>query len=98
MCTLAVALGQDRRWPVVVAANRDERLGRPSEPWGLRVGPGGVRFAAPRDVLAGGTWIGISAGGVFAGLTNYHAPFDWYPDETRRSRGDIVGLALAAGS
>jgi uncharacterized protein with NRDE domain len=98
MCTLAVAIGQDRRWPVVVAANRDERLGRPSEPWGLREGPAGLRFAAPRDALAGGTWIGLSARGVFAGLTNYHAPFEWYPDDARRSRGEIVGLALSAPS
>lgn len=97
MCTLAVSLGADRRWPVVVAANRDERLGRPAEGWALRDGPGGLRFAAPRDVEAGGTWIGVSAAGVVAALTNYHAPFDWYPDPRRRSRGELVPLALAAG-
>jgi len=96
MCTLAVALGADRRWPVVVAANRDERLGRPSEGWALRTGAGGARYAAPRDAEAGGTWIGVSARGVVAALTNYHAPFDWYPDPKRRSRGDLVPLALAA--
>jgi uncharacterized protein with NRDE domain len=95
MCTLAVALGADRRWPVVVAANRDERLGRPAEGWALRDGPGGRRYAAPRDVEAGGTWIGVSAGGTLAALTNYHAPFDWYPDRARRSRGELVPLALA---
>ncbi|WP_242346876.1 NRDE family protein [Anaeromyxobacter terrae] len=98
MCTLAVALGTDRRWPVVVAANRDERLGRPSEGWALRALPGGERYAAPRDVLGGGTWIGVSRGGVVAALTNYHAPLGWYPDLTRRSRGEIVPLALAAGT
>ena len=96
MCTLAVALGQDRRWPVVVAANRDERLGRAAEGWALRDSPSGTRFAAPRDAVAGGTWIGVSARGVFAGLTNYHAPLEWYPDPERRSRGEIVGLAFAA--
>jgi uncharacterized protein with NRDE domain len=98
MCTLAVAWRTDRRWPIVVAANRDERLGRPSEGWALRDGIGGVRLAAPRDVRAGGTWIGVSARGVFAGLTNYHAPLEWYPDLSRRSRGELVGLALAARS
>jgi uncharacterized protein with NRDE domain len=95
MCTLAVAFQADRRWPLVVAANRDERLHRAAEGWGLRDGANGIRFAAPRDVLAGGTWIGLSSRGLFAGLTNYHAPFDWYPDSARRSRGEIVGLALA---
>lgn len=98
MCTLAVAFQVDRRWPVVVAANRDERLGRPAEGWSLRAGKDGIRHAAPADLLAGGTWMGVSARGVFAGLTNYHAPLEWYPDPARRSRGEIVGLALAAPS
>ncbi len=98
MCTLAVAFQVDRRWPVVVAANRDERLGRPADGWGLREGTSGMRHAAPRDLLAGGTWMGVSSRGVFAGLTNYHAPLEWYPDPERRSRGEIVELALAAPS
>lgn len=96
MCTLAVALAVDRRWPVVVAANRDERLGRAAEDWALRDGAGGVRFAAPADLVAGGTWIGVSARGLFAALTNYHAPVAWYPDPARRSRGALVSRALAA--
>ncbi len=98
MCTLAVAWRIDRRWPMVVAANRDERLGRPSQGWALREAGSGVRFLAPGDLLAGGTWMGLSDRGVFAGLTNFHAPFEWYPDPARRSRGEIVPLALAAPS
>jgi hypothetical protein len=94
MCTLAVALGADRRWPVVVAANRDERMGRPSEGGALRSGPGGGRHAAPRDLEAGGPRIGVSSRGLFAGVTNFHAPFDWYPDRARRSRGELVPLLL----
>jgi len=97
VCTLAVALGTDRRWPLVVAANRDERLGRPAEGWALRDGPGGLRYAAPRDLLAGGTWIGVSSGGLFAGVTNFHAP-DHPADPARSSRGELVGTALASGS
>jgi uncharacterized protein with NRDE domain len=96
MCTLAVSFQADRRWPLVVAANRDERLGRPSEGWALRAGAGGVRYAAPRDLLAGGTWIGLSERGLFAAVTNYHAPVAWYPDPERQSRGDLVSLALAS--
>jgi uncharacterized protein with NRDE domain len=96
MCTLAVAWRVDRRWPIVVAANRDERLGRASEGWALRDGRDGVRHVAPRDAIAGGTWMGVSARGVFAGLTNYHAPLPWYPDPARRSRGELVDLALGA--
>jgi uncharacterized protein with NRDE domain len=93
MCTLAVAFQVDRRWPVVVAANRDERMGRASEGWALRAGPGGGRFAAPRDALAGGTWIGVGGAGLFAALTNVHAgpPF---PISERASRGLLVLRAL----
>jgi len=98
MCTLAIALGVDRRWPVVVAANRDERLGRAAEGWAVRSTPGGVRWAGPRDAVAGGTWIGLSAGGVLAALTNFHAPLGWYPDPSRRSRGELVPRALEAPS
>jgi uncharacterized protein with NRDE domain len=97
MCTLALAIGADRRFPVVVAANRDERLGRPAEGWSLREPPGGgPRVAAPRDLVAGGTWIGVSERGLVAALTNYHAPHAWYPDPARRSRGELPHRALAA--
>ncbi len=96
MCTLALAWRVDRRFPVVVAANRDERLGRAAEGWAIRAGPDGGRYAAPRDLLAGGTWIGVSERGVLAAITNYHAPASWYPDRTRRSRGELVPFALGA--
>jgi uncharacterized protein with NRDE domain len=95
VCTLAVAVGTDRRWPVVVAANRDERLGRASEDWALRAGPSRPSCLAPRDAVAGGTWIGLSATGLFAGLTNFHVPTGQGPDPDRRSRGEIVPAALA---
>ncbi len=96
MCTLAVLVGTDRRWPLVVAANRDERLGRASEGWALREPARGPRYLAPRDLVAGGTWIGLSDRGVFAGVTNYHASAAWYPDPDRRSRGELVGMALVS--
>jgi uncharacterized protein with NRDE domain len=98
MCTLALAWRLDRRWPMIVAANRDERLGRAAETWALRAGAEGVRWAGPRDAVAGGTWIGLSSRGVLAGLTNFHAPLEWYPDPARLSRGEIVVRALSAPS
>jgi hypothetical protein len=94
VCTLAVSVQSDRRWPLVVAANRDERLGRPAEGWGLRETARGVRYAGPRDLQAGGTWIGVSQHGLFAGVTNFHAPGGGFPDPSRRSRGELVALAL----
>ncbi|HYG69449.1 MAG TPA: NRDE family protein [Anaeromyxobacteraceae bacterium] len=93
MCTLAVAFQADRRFPLVVAANRDERLGRPSEGWALRTLPGGALWIGPKDLEAGGTWAGLSGHGVFAGVTNHRT--GEAPDRALRSRGELVALALA---
>jgi uncharacterized protein with NRDE domain len=94
MCTLAVDFHPGAAWPVVVAANRDERLGRPAEGWAIRQPRGAPRFAAPRDLAAGGTWIGVSSDGLFAAVTNFHAGAG-FPDPQRRSRGELVPRALA---
>lgn len=98
MCTLALAFHADRRWPLVVAANRDERLARASEDWALRTPPGAPRHAAPRDAVAGGTWIGVGAAGVFAGITNFHSSPGHLPDPSRRSRGELVARVLGQPS
>ena len=82
---------------MLVAANRDEHLDRQSEGWALRGGAGSETLrASPLDRRAGGTWIGVSARGAFAGITNHYLRFDGYPDPSRRSRGELVELALAA--
>jgi hypothetical protein len=99
VCTLAVAVRVDRRWPLVAVANRDEQLDRPAEGWAVREGTrGSSRYAAPRDLKGGGTWIGISARGLFAAVTNYRLPSDHYPDPMKRFRGDLTRLALSATS
>jgi len=90
MCLLLLLHRVHPRFPVVVAANRDERYDRPSAPPALSA-DGAV--LAPRDLVAGGTWIGVRRGGLFAGLTNRsRAPFD----PARPSRGAVCGEALAA--
>ncbi len=88
MCTLAVAWRRYRGLPLVVAANRDERLDRPA------VGPfawAGERFVAPRDEVAGGTWLGVTSTGLFVGVTNR---FGVPRDDARLSRGQLVVEAL----
>ncbi len=90
MCTLVVAT---RLWPdlpLLVAANRDEQLARPAEPPRIRTA-GPLKSLAPRDLEAGGTWIGLNERGVVAAITNrYGVP----PDPHRRSRGALVTAAL----
>ncbi len=94
MCTLIVASGLWPNWPLIVAANRDEDLDRPAEPPGLRTHDG-VQMLAPRDVKAGGTWIGLNEYGLFVGITNRFGP---RPDPTLRSRGQLVLSTLTAPS
>jgi len=79
---------------VIVAANRDEFLERPAEPPWLR-DTGEMPFLAPRDCLAGGTWLGVNAAGLFVGITNRPSP---RLDPKRRSRGQVVVQALGAQS
>jgi hypothetical protein len=88
VCTLTLAWQVFPDSPVVVAANRDERRDRPSEPpRGTESNPAVV---APRDARAGGTWIGYNNAGVFVGITN--RPVEGATPE--RSRGLLVADAL----
>lgn len=95
MCTLVVATGLWRDVPLVVAANRDELLRRPasSPSWVVQ---GGVRFFAPRDLQAGGTWIGVNAHGLFVGITNRFTGHG--SPKAPRSRGLLVLDALSEDS
>jgi uncharacterized protein with NRDE domain len=92
MCTLVAALHHFRGFPLVVAANRDERYDRPASRIQLW---SGRRFLAPRDETAGGTWLGLNANGLFVGVTNR---FGVDKDVTRESRGTLVVEALSAQS
>ena len=69
MCTLIVLHRCVTGRPLVVAANRDEFFARPAEGPAIRAARSG-RILAPRDLEAGGSWVGLSERGVFAGLTN----------------------------
>ncbi|MFA5662667.1 NRDE family protein [Castellaniella sp.] len=71
MCIAFLALGQSR-WPVLVAANRDEFHDRPTAPLGPW--PGHPEVLAGRDLQAGGTWMGCTRSGRFALLTNFREP------------------------
>ncbi|SFL07373.1 Uncharacterized conserved protein, contains NRDE domain [Halogranum rubrum] len=88
MCTLTIAWQVFDEAPVVVAANRDEALDRPAEaPAKIEDDPGVV---APRDVEAGGTWVGYNEHGLFVGVTNR-----WVTGlKSERSRGLLVRDAL----
>ena len=50
-----------------------------------RSGRGAPRPSPPLDLQAGGTWIGVSAAGLFAGVTNHYVRLDGTSRPPRRS-------------
>lgn len=84
MCTIAFSYKQHPDYPLLMAANRDEFLARPTKSlhwWEDSPILGGL------DLLGGGTWFGIHKNGRFATLTNHRS----FPlKEGTPSRGDLV--------
>lgn len=95
MCLLALALDAHRRFPLVVAANRDEFFERPAArlAWWQPEGAGPAILGG-RDLAAGGTWLGLTAQGRLAMLTNIRDPSR--NDPAAPSRGLIVPQWLSA--
>ncbi len=91
MCLLVAASRVVAGEPLLVGANRDEILDRPSTAVTvLESGP--PRVVGGRDELSGGTWLAVNEHGVCAGLTNQ--PLGDAKDPSKRSRGELP-LALA---
>lgn len=86
MCTLALLRDLDPEHPLILVANRDERLDRPSEAPRRRTDP--RPHTAGRDRVAGGTWLGVNEAGLVVGLTNHWTGTP--ADPRRASRGPIV--------
>jgi len=94
MCLVALAIDQSRRFPLVLATNRDEFFKRPAarlEWWSP--GAGLPDILGGRDLDAQGTWLGLTAQGRLALVTNVRQPGRNDPDAP--SRGEIVRNWLA---
>ncbi|MBI2375477.1 MAG: NRDE family protein [Deltaproteobacteria bacterium] len=91
VCTVVLIHKVFEGRPIALVANRDELLDRPA------AGPGawaGSRIFAPRDLRAGGTWLGLNEDNVVVAITNRFGQ----RDDARRSRGELVASALRASS
>lgn len=83
MCLIALAHGASDRYPLVIAANRDEehdRATRPAHFW-----DDAPDILGGRDALHGGSWLAIARNGRFAAVTNLRRS----PPRSR-SRGLLV--------
>jgi hypothetical protein len=92
MCTVILLRRPGHAWPLILAANRDEKISRAWDPpaahWPDRPG-----VVGGRDREAGGTWMAMR-GGVVAAVLN--RPGSLGPAPGKRSRGELPLLALEA--
>ena len=91
MCLILVAWQAHPRFPLVLAANRDEFFARPAAAAAWWTTP---PMLAGRDLGAGGSWLGVDRRGRFAVLTNYREP--GRQRERAPSRGALVAGSLAS--
>lgn len=91
MCTLVILRRPGHRWPLLIAANRDEMNTRrwrlPGRHW-----PDRPELRAGFDELGGGSWLGLNDWGVAAAVLNRINTLGPAPD--RRSRGELPLEAL----
>ncbi len=92
MCTVITLIRPGHAWPVMLAANRDERLERAWDP------PGAYwpRLIGGRDRLGGGSWMAVNRHGVVAAVLNRVGSLG--PAPGKRSRGELPLRALEAAS
>lgn len=91
MCLIALAHGASERFPLVIAANRDEdhqRATRYADFW-----EDAPDVVGGRDVLKGGSWLAVSRGGRFAAVTNLHGAV-----QRTRSRGLLVSAFVTSST
>ena len=91
MCTLVVLRRSNHRWPILIAANRDEMIDRPWLPPG-RHWKDRPNVVGGLDKLGGGSWQGINDEGVTAAILNRKGTLG--PQTGKRSRGELVLEAL----
>ena len=90
MCLILVVWRVHPDFPWIVAANRDEFHHRPAA--AARWWADEPAILAGRDLLAGGTWLGVNSAGAFAALTNFRGAPPRPPPTP--SRGELVANLL----
>lgn len=89
MCVIYFAYETHPDHPLILLANRDEFYDRPTA--AAAYWEDFPEIYAGRDLVAGGTWLGITRGGRFAAVTNFRDPS---APKGNRSRGDLVAEFL----
>lgn len=93
MCLVIFAFHSSPEYPLIVAANRDEFYHR--ETAAADFWPQQPSLLAGRDLVQGGTWMGLTREGRFAAITNFRDPAQTGP--APRSRGELTLDYLITG-
>jgi hypothetical protein len=68
MCMLAILYRVAKNTPILLAANREEDITRPTQ--FLKIQSGSPRIVCGGDKVAGGTWLGVNQFGLVVAVTN----------------------------
>jgi uncharacterized protein with NRDE domain len=91
VCTVILSINPGQPWPLLIAANRDERLDRPWQA-PARHWSDHPQILGGRDGLSGGSWLAINDKGVAAAVLNRVGSLG--PAPGKRSRGDLPLIGL----
>ncbi|MFO1206792.1 MAG: NRDE family protein [Burkholderiales bacterium] len=94
MCLIVFAWHVHPDFPLVLGANRDEFLDRPTR--AAQFWPDHPELLAGRDLKSGGTWLGITRSGRVAAVTNFRQ--GTAPRAAARSRGLLVSGFLTGNN
>jgi len=86
MCLIGVSIGTNEHFPFILCANRDEFYERETKE--AHFWHGNPFLVAGKDLERGGTWLGLSASGEIAALTNVRSGKEFNSSTT--SRGELV--------
>ncbi len=86
MCLIVFSYKNTPHHKLILAANRDEFLERPTVP--LNYFDTEQTILAGKDLRGGGTWLGVNMAGKVAAITNYRHP-DYF-GSGKKSRGLIL--------
>jgi uncharacterized protein with NRDE domain len=86
MCLIVLSWRQRADYPLVLAANRDEFHARPTAPAAFWAEA--PQVLAGRDLVGGGSWLGVTRSGRLAAITNFRDPAERRPGAP--SRGGLV--------
>lgn len=86
MCIILFSFNEHPDYALILAANRDEFFDRPAKP--LEFWEDEPSVLAGKDLVEGGTWLGVTRSIRFAAITNFRDPYELKNDAP--TRGNLV--------